>query len=167
MLHHPILRLGEICREVVVVLAPDVAEPPMPAGVPVRIARDPTEGAGPLVGLLAGLRVLPSPVALVTGGDMPDPQTRVLLEMLRVANAADVDAVVLQDADRYRPLPCVVRVGRAVQTADALLSRGRRRLLDLLDAMRRAVIDEETWVELDPDRRTLFDVDEPSDLDER
>jgi 6-phosphogluconolactonase (cycloisomerase 2 family) len=37
-------------------------------------------------------------------------------------------------------------------------------LRDLLGAMRVAVIDEPTWVALDPGRRTLFDVDEPGDL---
>lgn len=166
MLHHPILRLGEICREVVVVLAPDVAEPPMPPGVLVRFARDPIEGAGPLVGLHAGLLAVSGSLALVTGGDMPDPQTRVLLEMLSVADDAAVDAVVLQDGDGYRPLPCVVRVAPAVDTADALLHDGRRRLRDLLDATRRATIDEATWVVLDPARRTLFDVDTRSDLRE-
>jgi len=50
--------------------------------------------------------------------------------------------------------------------AHALLHEGRRALHDLLDALRTAVIDEETWVALDPGRRTLFDVDEPDDLTE-
>jgi hypothetical protein len=52
-----------------------------------------------------------------------------------------------------------------VEAAHALLHAEHRALHDLLDALRVAVIDEATWVALDPARRTLFDVDEPSDLD--
>ena len=165
LLHHAVLRLGEVCGRIVVVLAPEAAEPSMPPGIDVLIARDPTEGEGPLAGLHAGLLAAPSDLALVAGGDMPDLQTRVLLELLRVADEATVDAVALQDGDRYRPLPCVVRSASAADAAHTLLHAGRRALHDVLGALRVAVIDEATWVALDPARRTLFDVDVPSDLD--
>ena len=164
MLQHAVLRLGEVCSEVIVVLAPDAPEPPMPIGAPARFARDPTEGEGPLAGVHAGLLAVGTEFALVTGGDMPDLQTRVLLEMLQVAGEADVEAVALQDGEGFRPLPSVVRTARAVEVAHALLHDGRRALRDLLDALRLAVIDEPTWLALDPERRTLFDVDEPDDL---
>jgi molybdenum cofactor guanylyltransferase len=165
LLHHAALRLGEICGRIVVVLAPDAAEPPMPPGIAVTFARDATDGHGPLAGLHAGLLAAPSDLALVGAGDMPDLQTRVLLELLQVAEEAPVDAVALKDGDRYRPLPCVVRTAAATEAAHALLHAGRRALHDVLDALRVAVIDEATWVALDPERRTLFDVDVPSDLD--
>jgi molybdenum cofactor guanylyltransferase len=166
MLQHAVLRLGEVCSEVIVVLAPDAPEPPMPIGAPARFVRDPTEGEGPLAGVHAGLLAVATELALVTGGDMPDLQTRVLLEMLQVAGEAGVEAVALQDGEGFRPLPSVVRTARAVEVAHALLHDGRRALRDLLDALRLAVIDERTWVALDPERRTLFDVDTPSDLGE-
>jgi molybdopterin-guanine dinucleotide biosynthesis protein A len=86
--------------------------------------------------------------------------------MLQVAGEADVEAVALQDGEGFRPLPSVVRTARAVEVAHALLHDGRRALRDLLDASRLAVIDEATWVALDPERRTLFDVDTPSDIGE-
>ena len=75
-----------------------------------------------------------------------------------------VDAVALQDGDRFRPLPSLVRVAPARDAAHALLHAGERSLRSLLDALRVAVIDEPTWTALDPARRTLFDVDEPGDL---
>lgn len=165
MLQHAVLRLGEVCSQVIVVLAPDAAEPSMPPGAPARFARDPNDGEGPLAGAHAGLLAVGTDLALLTGGDMPDLQTRVLLEMLLVAAEADVEAVALQDGDRPRPLPSVVRTTRAIEVAHALLHDGRRALHDLLDALRLAVIDEATWLGLDPERRTLFDVDVPSDLD--
>lgn len=164
LLHHVVLRLAEVCRDVVVVVAPDAEEPSFPVGAPVRVARDATEGEGPLAGVHAGLLAVTTEVALVAGGDMPDLQTPVLLEMLRVADEAQVDAVALQEGDRARPLPCVVVAERAIDVAHTLLHSGRRSLRDLLDALHVAVIDEPTWHALDASRRTMFDVDEPSDL---
>jgi molybdopterin-guanine dinucleotide biosynthesis protein A len=84
--------------------------------------------------------------------------------MLRVAREAAVDAVTLQDGDRFRPLPSLVRVAPARAAARSLFHAGERSLRAVLKALETAVIDEETWVSLDPDRRTLFDVDEPGDL---
>ncbi|MGH2589524.1 MAG: molybdenum cofactor guanylyltransferase, partial [Actinomycetota bacterium] len=82
LLHHAVLRLAEVCGDVVVVVAPDAVDPALPVGVPVRVARDATEGEGPLAGVYAGLLAVTTDVALVAGGDMPDLQTPVLLEML-------------------------------------------------------------------------------------
>jgi hypothetical protein len=78
-----------------------------------------------------------------------------------------VDAVALQDAGRFRPLPSLVRVDPARVAAHALLHAGERSLRSLLQALRVAVIDEATWTALDPARGTLRDVDEPGDLDGR
>jgi molybdopterin-guanine dinucleotide biosynthesis protein A len=165
LLHHPILRLAEVCREVLVVLAPDAEEPSTPLAVPVRLVRDASDGQGPLAGVLAGLSEVGTDWALVAGGDMPTLQTSVLLEMLRVGARADVDAVVLLDGDRSRPLPVLLRSRPARQAAHSLLHAGERRLRALPDALRTAAIDEPTWVGLDPQRATLRDVDEPSDLE--
>ncbi|MEP6973770.1 MAG: molybdenum cofactor guanylyltransferase [Actinomycetota bacterium] len=165
LLHHAVLRLAEVCNEVVIVLAPNSPEPTVPVGVNARFLRDSREGEGPLVGLLVGLEEAATALAFVAGGDMPDLSTGVLLEMLRVAGEASVDAVVLQDGDRFRPLPSLMRVAPARDTARSVLRAGERSLRAVLQALRIAVIDEQTWVGLDPGRRTLFDVDEPGDLD--
>jgi molybdopterin-guanine dinucleotide biosynthesis protein A len=165
LLHHVVLRLAEVCDEVVVVIAPDAEEPPLPVGAPVSIVRDAREGEGPLAGAHTGLSAVRTELALLAGGDMPELQMSVLLEMLKVAVDAPVEAVVLADGERFRPLPAVLRVASARDAAHALLDSGRRRLRDLLDALRVAIVVEETWHALDPDRRTLFDVDEPADLE--
>jgi len=164
LLHHPVLRLAEVCSEVVVVLAPHALEPSLPVGVPARVARDASEGEGPLAGLHAGLLVARTDVALVAAGDMPELSAAVLLEMVAVASETRMEAVALQDGEKIRPLPCAVRVARAREVAGALLASGSRRLRDLLATLRVSVIDEATWQALDPDRGTLVDVDEPRDL---
>ncbi|MDQ4107421.1 MAG: NTP transferase domain-containing protein, partial [Actinomycetota bacterium] len=48
LLQHPVSRLLEVCDRVVVVLAADAADPPMPPETPVEFARDAIEGEGPL-----------------------------------------------------------------------------------------------------------------------
>jgi molybdopterin-guanine dinucleotide biosynthesis protein A len=164
LLHHAVLRVGEVCPRIVVVLAPSVGEPAMPAGVTVGFVRDPTEAEGPLAGLHEGLLAVRTELALVAAGDMPDLRPPVLREMLDLADEPAVDAVALRDDDRLRPLPCVVRAEPAVNAAHTLLHAGRRALRDLLHSLRLAEIDEETWTALDPERRTLFDVDDPGDL---
>jgi molybdopterin-guanine dinucleotide biosynthesis protein A len=164
LLHHAVSRLAEVCREVVVVIAPDQPEPSMPVGATTRFVRDEREGDGPLAGLSRGLESASGELAIAAGGDMPHLSTAVLWEMLRVIGEASVDAVALQDEDRFRPLPCIVRVAPARDAAHALLHAGERSLRSLLSALRIAVIDEPTWTALDPTRRTLFDVDEPGDL---
>lgn len=165
LLHHPVSRLGEVCLEVVVVISPGRPEPSMPIGATTRFIRDARDGEGPLAGLSRGLEAASGELAIAAGGDMPDLSTAVLLEMLRVVGEVPVDAVALQDGDRFRPLPCLVRVAPARDAAHALLHAGERSLRSLLNALRVAVIDEPTWTALDPGRRTLFDVDEPGDID--
>jgi molybdopterin-guanine dinucleotide biosynthesis protein A len=163
LVHLPIEVLSGICDEVVVVLAPGDAGAGLPTGV--TVANDPTEGEGPLAGLHAGLMsAVRSESVVVVGGDMPELQPAVLLEMLQVLASPDIEAVALADGDRARPLPCVLRTWPAADMTHALLHAGRRRLRDVLDALRTAVIDEQTWTALDPERRTLTDVDQPGDM---
>jgi molybdopterin-guanine dinucleotide biosynthesis protein A len=165
LLQHPVSRLLEICDRVVVVLAPDVAEPSMPAGIQVEFARDAVGGEGPLRGLSAGLSVTTAGWVVLAGGDMPDLQPDVLREMLRAARETGVVAVTLSDGGTERPLPCVLRTAPASDAVDALLATGGRSLRDLLASVSTVVVDEPTWTALDPDRRTMRDIDEPADLD--
>ncbi len=164
LLHHAVLRLGEITERLVVVVAPGAEPPPLPPGVRADVVHDAMDGQGPLAGLAAGLGAVSTGLAVAAGGDMPDLSTAVLVEMLRVAGEASAEAVALADGDRFRPLPLVVRVAPAREAAHVLLHEGERRLHTLPQALRTAVIDETTWRDLDPGGGTLRDVDVPADL---
>jgi molybdopterin-guanine dinucleotide biosynthesis protein A len=111
--------------------------------------------------MMAAIR---SDAVVVAGGDMPELSAPVLREMLRVLDEAGTDAVALDDGEGTRPLPVALRTWPAAEAVHALLHAGRRRLLDVLDALPTAVIDAATWTALDPGRRTLLDVDTPEDL---
>lgn len=163
LLRHAVSRLGELCGEVVVVLSPAGAAADLPPGV--RVARDDAEGLGPLAGVHAGLTSVRSPLAVVVAGDMPEVQTRVLLELVRTLRSSDASAAALRDGEDVRPLPLALRTREAAFAAGTLLAGGHRRLRDLLDALSLAVVDELVWTALDRERRSLFDVDVPGDLD--
>jgi molybdopterin-guanine dinucleotide biosynthesis protein A len=117
--------------------------------------------AGLHTGLLAAVR---TEEVLVAGGDMPALQAPVLRLLLDTLDDASVEAAALADGDRPRPLPIALRTWPAADAVHSLLHAGRRRLHDVLDQLRTAVIDEPTWTALDPGRLTLRDVDEPDDL---
>jgi molybdenum cofactor guanylyltransferase len=165
LLQHPVSRLFEVCDRVVVVLAPGVDEPSMPAGTEVTFARDAIEGEGPLQGLSAGLAVANADWAVVAGGDMPHLHPAVLREMLRAGRETGAVAVTLSDGGTERPLPCVLRTAPAADAVGVLLAAAQRSLRDLLAAVSTVVVDEPAWTDLDPERGTLIDVDEPADLE--
>lgn len=163
-MHHAVRRLAQVCGRTVLVIAPDAPEPALPSDLPVGIARDAGPFGGPLAGTAAGLRDVGTEFALIAGGDMPEPEPAVLLEMVETGDELHADAVALQDGPTFRPLPSVVRAEPARAVGTDLLERGESRLRAMLEALHVAVIDERRWLALDPGRRTLFDADEPSDL---
>jgi molybdopterin-guanine dinucleotide biosynthesis protein A len=164
LLHHAIARVSEVSRDVVVVLPPAADGGDLPPGV--RPAHDSTEGEGPLAGLHAGLlAAVRSDVAVVVAGDMPDVPVVVLRELIEALASEEHDAAALATDDGRAPVPVALRTWPAADAVHTLLHAGRRRLGDVLDVMRTAVVPEARWIELDPGRRSLFDVDEPADLE--
>jgi molybdopterin-guanine dinucleotide biosynthesis protein A len=166
LLHHALGRLAQVCGSVVVVIAPDAPEPPMPDGVAARLVRDEVADEGPLRGAAAGLSAAETEWAVLAGGDMPDLQLPVLEEMLRIGLEAET-SVALSDDGRARPLPIVLQRRPALEAAERLLGAGRRSLRDLLEAVPLTVVAEEKWTMQDPERLSLRDIDEPSDLQDR
>ena len=165
ILHRAILALDEVCDRVVVVLGAEAPEPSMPAGLHVAFARDAMPDEGPLRGLHAGLDATDTAWACVVGGDMPDLQPSVMEEMLRAARETGAVAVALSDGGEARPLPLIVASHRGRQAVATLLEAGDRSLRQLFGAVTTVVVDEPSWTSLDPDRRTLVDVDEPDDME--
>jgi molybdopterin-guanine dinucleotide biosynthesis protein A len=163
LVDHAVGRMAELCDEVVLVLAPGAPEPGPSERV--RVVHDATEGEGPLAGLHAGLlAAVRSDVAVVVGGDMPDVRQPVVAAMLRTLEDTGLDAVALEVDGARRAIPIAVRTWPSAEAVHALLHAGRRRLGDVLDVLGTAVIEEATWTALDPERRSVFDVDEPGDL---
>lgn len=164
LLHRAVDAVAGVCTEVVVVIGPDQPTPELPAGVAIRIVRDPEPFGGPLVGLLAGLEEAREPIALVVAGDMPTLQPEVLAALLRSLDDTDSEVGLLEHQGRATPLPAALRNGAATPVAQRLLAQGERRLTALMDSLRARVIEESDWRGLDPAAATLRDIDLPGDL---
>jgi molybdopterin-guanine dinucleotide biosynthesis protein A len=133
----------------------------------VRAVPDPEPDGGPLVGVLTGLETVRESIALVVAGDMPGLEPEVLALLIRTLHSAapdEVDAVVLAHRDRIQPVPIAVRTGSGTSAAQRGRGRGSRSLYAWLDGMRIHAIPEVEWRALDPDARTVFDIDREDDL---
>jgi molybdenum cofactor guanylyltransferase len=161
LLDHAIAAVRPLASEVLVVAGPD-ATPALPEGV--TLVRDPVAYEGPLVGLLAGLRAAREPVAIVVGGDMPTLVASVLEALVDALEDGTVDVVILEYDGRARPLPMTVRRTSALTTTGRLVASGDRRLRALTEALPTLTIPESAWRALDPEARTIRDVDIPGDL---
>ncbi|HZB02615.1 MAG TPA: molybdenum cofactor guanylyltransferase [Actinomycetota bacterium] len=165
LLAHAVRRMVEVTAEVHVVTSRDDPLPTLPADLGVDFIRDVVEYEGPLRATARGLAFVERSWSIVVGGDMPELQPAVMTTLLRLAEERDAGAAALGEGARFRPLPCVLRTDPARAEAAALLSKGERSLRALLTNLSVAILDEEAWLPLDPERRSLLDVDEPDDLD--
>jgi len=151
MLQRVVRLLGRVVSPIVVVAAPDQPLPELPPQV--IVTRDEREGRGPLEGLRAGLKSLPSTIdgAYVTSCDVPLLEGAFVREMLAFANGYDI---AVMEIDGFpHPLSAVYR--RAVLPhVEDLLATDRLRPVFLFDRVktRRVRPDEIT---ADPDLRTL------------
>ena len=163
ILAHAVAAVAHVCRDVVVVIAPDA---PVPAGLPAdaRVVVDPESFGGPLVGLAAGLARVSDDVVVVAGGDMPDLVPSVLARLAQVLVDGSAGAVRLADRDQAAALPCAVRREPALRAAESALAAGDRRLRGLFERLVVELVPEGDWRVLDPDARTLRDIDRPEDL---
>ena len=96
----------------------------MAAGASVAFTRDAVEDEGPLRGLSAGLEVADAEWIVLAGGDMPELQPAVLLEMLRAGLETGMTAISLADHGGDSPLPCVLRSDPAAEAVETLLKPG-------------------------------------------
>ena len=161
LLAHAIEGVTPFATRVLVVAAPG-ATVPLPANV--TLVHDPVAFEGPLAGVLAGVRAASDPMVVVVGGDMPTIVGDVIEAMLVELAAPGVDAVVLEHDGLTRPLPIALRREPALLAADRLFRDGERRLRALPEALSTRIVTEATWRALDPDGRTIRDIDTPTDL---
>lgn len=161
LLHHAIEAVRPLASELVVVAPPDTA-PDVPQGV--RVIHDRVAFEGPLAGVTAALEVATAPVVLVVAGDMPDLVPAVIAALLGALDESGADAAILDQTGRPRPLPMALRRDAALSMARRLIEAGERRLGALPDALDTTVIAESTWRTLDPDGRTMHDIDTLADL---
>jgi molybdopterin-guanine dinucleotide biosynthesis protein A len=162
LLQRAVAAVAPVASEVIVVASPGAA-PDVPSWV--RLVHDETAYEGPLAGCFAGLLAARESLVVVVGGDMPDLQPEVLAGLIRALEASAADASALEHLGRARPLPMALRTGSGTEIARRLIADRERRLGALLERLTVRVIPEVEWRPLDPTARTVFDIDEPGDLE--
>jgi molybdopterin-guanine dinucleotide biosynthesis protein A len=151
MLQRVVRILAGVVSPIVVVAAPNQELPDLPYDV--IVTRDEREGRGPLEGLRAGLKALPSPIdaAYVTSCDVPLLVAGFVNEMLTFARGYDV--AVMEIDGFTHPLSAIYRRS-TIPHIEHLLAHDRLRPVYLFDRVKtRRVRPEE--ITTDPDLQTL------------
>jgi len=158
MLQRIVRVIREVLSDVVVVAAAGQELPELPPEV--VVARDRQPDQGPLEGIAQGLMTLPATcdAAYVSGCDVPLLQAAWVRELLRLRQGWDV--VVPRDGTFHHPLSAVYH-RRCVGPIERLLSEGRRRPRFLFDLVRTREVDVESLRRVDPDLRSIQNVNTP------
>ena len=161
MLQRVVRLLSEVVSPIVIVAAIDQDLPPLPEGV--IVTRDENEGRGPLEGLRAGLKALPTTVdaAYVTSCDVPLLETGFVRQMIDLAN--DYDIAVMEIDGFTHPLSAVYRRATLTSVED-LLANNRLRPVFLFDAAKTRRVKPEEMTS-DPGLRTLRNLNTREDYE--
>ena len=162
MLQRVVRLLSGVVSPIVLVAAEGQELPPVPADV--IVTRDEREGRGPLEGLRAGLKALPSEVdaAYVTSCDVPLLVPGFVTQMCELAKNFDI---AVMEIDGFpHPLSAVYRRS-VLPHVEALLAQDKLRPVFLFDAVRTRRIGPKEMTS-DPDLLTLRNLNTPADYQE-
>ena len=160
MLARVVRLLGGVVSPIVVVAAQAQALPALPDGV--SVARDEREARGPLEGIRAGLSALPPSIdaAYITSCDVPLLVPAFVERMIALMGDHDI---AVMDVDGFpHPLSAVYR-RRTLPHVEALLAADRLRPVFLFDAVRTRRVKPEEMTGVDPELRTLRNLNTPED----
>lgn len=160
MLQRVVRLLGTVASPIVVVAASQQPLPELPEAV--TVARDEREGRGPLEGLRAGLKALPSTVdvAYVTSCDVPLLVPGFVQRMIELLDEHDV---AVMEIDGFpHPLSAVYRRS-TLPHIEALLAADRLRPVFLFEAVRTRRVKPAEMMAVDPELQTLRNLNNRAD----
>jgi len=152
MLQRVVRLLATVVAPIVVVAARDQLLPELPEDV--IVARDEREQRGPLEGLRAGLKALPDSVdlAYVTSCDVPLLVPGFVTRMIELLAGDDI--AVMEVNGFPHPLSAVYRRS-TLPRIESLLEQDKLRPVFLFDAVRTRRVQPEEMTRVDPQLRTL------------
>ena len=133
-------------------------------GDDVTVGFDARPDVGPAAGLETALAGARHALVLVVATDHPALSVDVLRLLVTRAAASDAHAVALAGPRGGEPFLAVYRRD-ALVTVRAALDAGTRRMQEVLAALEPDLVGPDEWRTLDPEGRTLADVDVPEDLE--
>ena len=160
MVQRVVRLLGTVVSPVVVVAARGQGLPALPDGV--TITHDEREAKGPLEGIRAGLSALPKSIdaAYITSCDVPLLVPAFVERMIEFIG--DHDIAVMEVDGFPHPLSAVYRRS-TLPYVESLLAADRLRPVFLFDAVRTRRVKPEEMMTVDPELRTLRNLNTPED----
>ena len=160
MLQRVVRLLSEVVSPIVAVAAREQLLPQLPEAV--IITRDERVAKGPLEGIRAGLSALPESIdaAYITSCDVPLLVPAFVERMINLMG--DHDIAVMEIDGFPHPLSAIYRRGLLPQV-ESLLANDRLRPVFLFDAVRTRRVKPEEMIGVDPDLRTLRNLNTPED----
>jgi molybdenum cofactor guanylyltransferase len=160
MLQRVVRLLGEVVSPIVVVAARGQSLPPLPGEI--AITRDEREAKGPLEGIRAGLSALPESIdaAYITSCDVPLLVPAFVERMIDLMG--DHDIAVMEVDGFPHPLSAIYRRD-TLPNVESLLAADRLRPVFLFDAVRTRRVKPEEMKVVDPDLRTVRNLNTPDD----
>lgn len=164
MLQRVVRLLRTVAQPIVVVAAPGQELPELPSEV--LIVRDPVAGRGPLQGLAAGLGTLPVSVdlAYATATDVPFLEPGWISRLVELIDGHDLAIPFI--AEYYHPLAALYRKSVVLPAVEGLLSENRLRPVFLVEAVKTRVVHAEEMRAVDPELRTLRNLNFPEDYEQ-
>jgi molybdenum cofactor guanylyltransferase len=165
----PLVEVGgrPMLRRVLDELGPLAAEQMVLADQPLvvdgaRVLVDAEVHAGVLPALEHGLSQASGEVCLIVAGDMPFVSGRAFAYLLELLD--DLDEVVPRVDGILQPMHAVIRREPLLEAIRAAQASGEARLFRVLETLKRREVSEAELRRIDPDLRTLFNVNTPEDL---
>jgi molybdopterin-guanine dinucleotide biosynthesis protein A len=152
----------EVCPEVVVVGPSGGLSAELPAMEGVSLLLDATSFGGPLMALARAAPAARHDRLLLVGGDMPELHPPLLRRLLVWPDGREGACLLL--ADQAQPMPVGLDRQATVLWTGRLMAASERSLRSLIAALVVDRIPEIEWRTLDPDARSLRDIDRPGDL---
>ncbi len=161
ILAHVIDMLRQLSDDVIVISNRSDVYGPIVEPLSARLVPDYDPPSGPLGGIAAGLAAMRHDVAVVVACDMP----LLNLDLLRylIERAADFDAVVPLTGDQYEPLHAVYR-RTCLAAIQRRLANDERRVISFFQDVHLSAVPEAEWHVIDPDGRSLSNLNTPADL---
>jgi molybdopterin-guanine dinucleotide biosynthesis protein A len=160
MLQRVVRILSQVVSPIVVVAAVEQQVPDLPQGV--EIVRDEHEALGPLAGLAAGLGALEGRAAAAYASSCDVPLLSAAFVEQVVAALGDYDLAIPRDGEYLHPLAAVYMTRLAARARELVLAN-RLRPVFLLEQARAREIDVSELRRVDPDLRSLRNINTPSD----
>jgi len=160
MLQRVVRLLETVVSPIVVVAAREQPLPALPGEV--GVARDEREAKGPLEGIRAGLSALPesADAAYITSCDVPLLVPAFVERMIELMG--DHDIAVMEIDGFPHPLSAIYRRD-TLPHVESLLAQDRLRPVFLFDAVRTRRVKPEEMTVVDPELRTLRNLNTPED----